>query len=75
MHAPRADQLDPRNPTVDHGECPISNNPAVVGELVRGLLQGREYYAPDGARLETVDEIVRCLRRHRRVKDRPAVVR
>lgn len=72
MHAPRIDQLDPRNPTVAKAECPLSRNRALVGELVRGLLQEREYYAPDGTRLATVDAIITCLRKYRRVTDRPS---
>lgn len=72
MHAPRLDWIDPRNPLVVNAVCPISQNEGLVGELIRGLLQGRKYYGPGGARLETVDEIIACLLEHRRVTDRPA---
>lgn len=72
MHAPRLDRMNPRDPQVVDAACPIGSNSAIVGELVRGLLQGRHYYAPDGTRLETVDQIIACLREHRRVVDRSA---
>jgi hypothetical protein len=46
--------------------------PALTAEIARGLARGRRYTDPAGAELATVDEVLACLRIHRRVLDRPA---